>query len=156
MGFNILLVDDEETIRFAFSELLSRDGHDVTTADSYEAAIDTLSGNEFDLIITDILLGGHTGVDLLRQVKDRRLTCPVIMITGEPNIKTAMEAVRLGAFDYIPKPVEKETLLKTARLALPMVVCLQNAYSSVPICLSWVVRQHGESILTGKSAGRCF
>ncbi len=118
MGSKILLVDDEETIRFAFSALLSSDGYEVTTADSYAAALNTLSGNEFDLIITDILLGDHTGVDLLRQVKDKGLSCPVIMITGEPNIKTATEAVRLGAFDYIPKPIRKEKLYHVTRLAL--------------------------------------
>jgi CheY-like chemotaxis protein len=73
---------------------------------------------DFDLIFSDILLGGRTGIDVLREARERNLVCPIVMITGHPTAETAAEAVRLGAFDYLPKPVEQDALLHIARLAL--------------------------------------
>ena len=61
---------------------------------------------------------GASGIDLLRHIKEIGLDCPVVMVTGYPNINTATEAVRLGAFDYLSKPVKKHDLLRTARMAL--------------------------------------
>ena len=114
----ILVVDDEESIRFTFENFLSEAGYAVNTAKDYEEALARLAAGEHDLIIADIILGGRTGIDLMREVRTRRIACPVIMVTGAPNIETASEAVRLGAFDYIPKPVYQETLLRVATLAL--------------------------------------
>ncbi len=118
MGRTILIVDDEESIRFTFDSFLSASGHKVTTTDTYASALESISTRDPDLIFADILLGAHSGIDLLREIKDRGLHCPVIMITGRPNVATAAEAVRLGAFDYLPKPVKKETVLNAARIAL--------------------------------------
>ncbi len=118
MKSKILIVDDEETIRFAFKRHLSSEGHDVRTAEDYASALEVISKTDLDVIIADIILGGHTGIDILQEVKNRGMHCPVIMITGEPNIETAADAVRLGAFDYLPKPVIKETLLRITRHAL--------------------------------------
>ncbi|MCP4688850.1 MAG: response regulator [Desulfobacterales bacterium] len=114
----ILIIDDEESIRFTFHAHLSREGHETITAEDYASSLKIIAGTDLDLIITDIILGGYTGIDVLKQVKERGLNCPVIMITGEPNITTATDAVRLGAFDYLPKPVRKDTLLRVARHAL--------------------------------------
>jgi len=66
----------------------------------------------------DIILGGKTGIELLKEARKRNMHCPVVMITGFPNAETASDAVRLGAFDYIFKPVRQETLLHTANMAL--------------------------------------
>ncbi len=111
----ILIVDDEENIRFAFETMLVDEGYDVITASDFDSAMACLSQKTPDLVITDIiLLGGHTGNDILTEIKTRQLNCPVIMITGEPNIETSAKAVRLGAFDYIPKPIRRETLLRIA------------------------------------------
>jgi DNA-binding NtrC family response regulator len=115
----ILIVDDEESLRLTFEMLLKRAGYEsVTGVSSFDEALAALEKGDFDLIISDIVLQGASGIDLLRQVKERGLTCPVVMITGYPNIETAAEAVRLGAFDYVPKPVKKEELLKIVALAL--------------------------------------
>jgi DNA-binding NtrC family response regulator len=118
MKSRILVVDDEESIRFAFRTHLSNQGHEVITAEDYSSGIRALSENELDLVITDVILGGQTGTDILREIKNRGMQCPVIMITGEPNIETAMDAVRFGAFDYLPKPIRKENLLRVASDAL--------------------------------------
>jgi DNA-binding NtrC family response regulator len=118
-GTAILVIDDEESLRDTFQFFLQNQGYaPVITASTYEEALQELSDRSFDLIISDIVLGGNTGIDVLKRVRELGLNCPVVMITGYPTVETAAEAVRLGAFDYIPKPVDKEALLKTARLAL--------------------------------------
>ena len=114
----ILIVDDEESIRFTFKSFLSKEGYDVMTAKDYPSALEIIAGADLDLIFADIILGGRTGIDILHEVKNRGMQCPVIMITGEPNIETAIDAIRLGAFDYMPKPVRKETLLRITAHAL--------------------------------------
>jgi len=115
----ILLVDDEESLRLTFEMLLKRAGYEhITGVSSFDEAVAAVEGENFDLIISDIVLQGASGIDLLRHVKELGKTCPVVMITGYPNIETAAEAVRLGAFDYVPKPVKKDELLKIVALAL--------------------------------------
>ncbi len=118
MNSKILIVDDEESIRLGFQMILSDMAYDVTTAADYYESIKLLSTTEPDLIISDIILGQQTGIDLLGEVKRRELNCPMIMITGDPNIDTSAEAVRLGAFDYIPKPIKKDSLLRIVHNAL--------------------------------------
>lgn len=114
----ILVIDDEENLRFTFNRFLSKEGYEVVEAKDYEEAITSLKNNNFDLIFSDILLGGKTGIDVLRYVKESGVFTPVVMVTGAPNIETATEAVRLGAHDYIPKPVFQDTLIRVARIAL--------------------------------------
>jgi PAS domain S-box-containing protein len=119
MKSKILIVDDEESIRFTFRTFLAGDGHEVISAKDYETAMEAIADSGFDLIFADIILGaGHTGVHILREVNRRGMPCPVIMITGEPNIETSAAAVREGAFDYLTKPIRKETLLQVTRRAL--------------------------------------
>ncbi|HEX9113298.1 MAG TPA: sigma 54-interacting transcriptional regulator [Nitrospirota bacterium] len=115
---NILVIDDEESLRFTFARFLSGGGYHVVTAGDYIEASAAIAQKDFDLVFADIILGGKTGLDILREVKERNPACPVVMITGCPEIATASDAVRLGAFDYIPKPVQKDALLRVAALAL--------------------------------------
>jgi PAS domain S-box-containing protein len=114
----ILIVEDEEILRFSFKSFLLKEGYEVQTAETYHSAFQIMSEFDPDLIIADIILGKHTGIDILRDVKKMELQAPVVMITGKPSIETASEAVRLGAYDYLSKPVEKEDLLKVAKQAL--------------------------------------
>jgi len=114
----ILIIDDEECIVYTFESFLSDEGHEVLTAKTYDDALKHISGTNVDVVFSDILLGGKTGIDVLREVKARGLTCPVVVITGFPDVRTASEAVRLGAFDYVAKPVVQETLLRLTNLAL--------------------------------------
>jgi two-component system, NtrC family, response regulator HydG len=114
----ILVIDDEESIRFTFASFLSEEGHAVAVARNFAEGHARIFEKGFDLIFSDIVLGGRTGIDILREAKERNPACPVVMITGFPTVETAAEAVRLGAFDYLPKPVEQEALLRITRLAL--------------------------------------
>ncbi|MEW6500551.1 MAG: sigma-54 dependent transcriptional regulator [Thermodesulfobacteriota bacterium] len=115
----ILVVDDEESLRLTFTMFLSREGYGpVTAAATFDEAMALIGKEEFDLIISDIVMEGESGIDLLRRIREVNQQCPVVMVTGYPNINTAAEAVRLGAFDYLAKPVKKEELLRIARMAL--------------------------------------
>lgn len=115
----VLVVDDEESLRLTFKMFLSRAGYGpIDTASTYEEALDLIEKQEFDLIISDIVMEGASGIDLLRKVKELGRQCPMVMVTGYPNINTATEAVELGAFAYLSKPVKKDDLLRTARMAL--------------------------------------
>jgi PAS domain S-box-containing protein len=114
----IFIIDDEQIITFMLKNFLSEEGYDVDIANDINEAKAGIGHKDYDLIITDIILGAATGVDLLREIKKKKLNCPVIFITGNPNIDTASDAVRLGAYDYLPKPVKNETLLRTVKKAL--------------------------------------
>ena len=83
----VLIVDDEEVIRFAFKEHLSKQGYTVITAHNYPSALEILSGNDLDVIVADIVLESYSGIDLLKEVKRLALSVPMIMITGVPDIK---------------------------------------------------------------------
>jgi two-component system, NtrC family, response regulator HydG len=114
----ILVVDDEESIRFTFSHFLKEEGYDVVTASDLKSARRILFHTQVDLIFIDIVLGGESGLDLLKQVKTLHLKHPVIMITGNPTLDNATDALRLGAFDFLLKPVRKDNLLRAVSLAI--------------------------------------
>jgi PAS domain S-box-containing protein len=118
MKARILIIDDEEGIRFTFKKFLTAQDYEVQTAKDFEEAMVCISESDFDVIFADIILRGRTGIDILREIKNKKLNCPVIMITGYPNIDTASEAIRLGAFDYLPKPIQKDTLFHAIDVAL--------------------------------------
>ena len=118
MTQRILVVDDEESIRFTFDAFLTDAGYRVDTAPSLREALALAGETSYDAVFLDILLGRESGMEMLRFVRERNPNCPVIMVTGAPEIATATEAVRLGAFDYVTKPVHQEMLLRIARRAL--------------------------------------
>ena len=114
---SVLIVEDEDVLRLTFARFLEAERYHVETSSSYESARELLDRRTFDVVVTDIILGGETGVDLLRFVRQATSRTEVIMITGEPSVETAAEAVRLGAFDYLAKPVTGEALKRVVRLA---------------------------------------
>lgn len=118
MNSHILVIDDEESLRFTLESFLKDEGYVVSTAASFPEAEELLQQSLFDLVFLDIQLGRHSGLDLLRIIREKFAHCPVVMITGAPEVSTAAEAVREGAFDYIPKPIRQETLLRVAKMAL--------------------------------------
>ncbi len=118
MSATILVVDDEESIRFTFKTFLDEKGYQVSVAENYDQAMTLLTAHDFDLVFCDILLAGKTGIDFLTEVSALKLHCAVVMVTGFPTVETAAEAVRLGAFDYLAKPVTQTALLRIAETAL--------------------------------------
>ncbi|MSN25084.1 MAG: response regulator [Geobacter sp.] len=115
---NILLVDDEDGIRFTLSSLLKKEGFQVDAVGSRTDAIACFQSAYYDLAFVDIMLAGENGIDLLRDIKTISPATQVIMFSGRPEVASAAEAVRLGAFDYLTKPVRYETLIAVTRHAI--------------------------------------
>ena len=118
MKANILVVDDEDSIRYTFRFFLSEEGYGVTGAANYDEALSLILERNFDLIFADIVMEGKSGMDLLKKVQEIRPSVPVIIITGVPSIDTAAESLRGGALDYIIKPIRQESLLRSTSVAL--------------------------------------
>ncbi|KKM78597.1 hypothetical protein LCGC14_1358360 [marine sediment metagenome] len=118
MKAKILIIDDEKSIRFTIKEFLLKEGYDVFATENFDEALKIINTEYIDIILADIVLGDKTGIDVLRKVNEKRLNCPVVLFTGYPNIESASEAVRLGAYDYMAKPIKKEALLHIVRMAL--------------------------------------
>jgi DNA-binding NtrC family response regulator len=104
----ILVVDDQEMIRDSLAATLARDGHDVVAAGDGAAAVDRISSDHkrFDLVITDLTMPRMTGMELLAEVKKIRPELPVVLMTAFASVPTAVEAMKLGAYDYIQKPFD--------------------------------------------------
>ena len=113
-----LVVDDEETIRTLLDTFLKREGFAVDSASTYGEAEELLMGSPYDLILIDIYLGKKNGIELLRRARDCDHQAQVVLITGNPNVDSAAEALRLGAFDYLIKPFTPYQIMGTARRAL--------------------------------------
>jgi PAS domain S-box-containing protein len=118
MNEKILVVDDEESIRFTFDNFLTEAGYEVMCAADYDASEHYLLQTDFDLIFVDIFLKEGNGIDLLKAINKKNPNIPVIMITGAPSVETAAESLRLGALDYILKPVRQDVLLRSAYVAI--------------------------------------
>ena len=114
----ILIVDDEKSIRNTFEIFLTKKGYEVFLAEDVSAAIKISKEHDLDLIVTDIIMPKSTGLELLSAVKSEKNEIPVIIMTGEPTVDTAKEAVKNDAYDYLIKPVTKENLIKTVGYAL--------------------------------------
>ena len=108
----ILLVEDEAPLRDIYVTMLTLAGYRVQAAGSGRRAVSLLWENSFDLVITDIRMPDVDGVDVLRAARERDLDVPVILITGDPTVDTAVRALDLGALRYLVKPVEEKELLE--------------------------------------------
>jgi CheY-like chemotaxis protein len=117
---SILVVDDELTIRKSIQKRLEREGYEVTTIDNAKDALKLFQDqeNSFDAVISDIRMEEMDGLELLKRLQNQRRDIPVIMVTGAPSLDTAQEAITLGAYDYITKPIERETLINTVKRAV--------------------------------------
>lgn len=104
MKSRILVVDDEESIREFLEIMLRKEGFEVTTAEDGQKALDTIKKKSFDMVISDLQMPNMTGIELLRHVKDQFPDLLFMMITAFGTTETAVEAMKLGAYDYITKP----------------------------------------------------
>jgi DNA-binding NtrC family response regulator len=115
---NILIVDDEEVLQDVLTVLIRREGHSTTSASSGEAALEVLEREEIDLVLLDLMLPGISGLEALREIRGRYPDQVVVVITAYSSIESAIEAMREGAFHYIPKPFKNEEVLLTIRKGL--------------------------------------
>jgi two-component system nitrogen regulation response regulator NtrX len=114
----VLVVDDEEGIRETLSGIFEDEGCSIVTANSGEEALDLLKEQNPDLILLDIWLPGIDGIQTLEEIKALRPDLPVIMISGHGNIELAVKATRLGAYDFLEKPLSLERVLLVSKRAL--------------------------------------
>ncbi|HWT03076.1 MAG TPA: sigma-54 dependent transcriptional regulator [Pyrinomonadaceae bacterium] len=115
---SILVVDDEKSQREILEMILSGEGYDVTTAASGEAALKFAKERRFDLALTDLKMTGMDGIELLQHLLAQDSSIIVILLTAHGSIESAKDALRRGAFDYLQKPYDRDTLLGTIRRAL--------------------------------------
>ncbi len=106
----VLVVDDEGANRYSVSKTLQRVGYVVSEAASGEEALDFVGGQEYDVVLTDIRMQGIDGVELLRRIKEESPDAIVILMTGFASLGTAVEALRLGAHDYLIKPSSSQDI----------------------------------------------
>jgi DNA-binding NtrC family response regulator len=118
MNERLLIVEDEETLCESLKRVLVREGYAVDTFNSAEAAMEVFEERFYDIIITDIILPGITGIELLKRIKERLPEQIVIIMTAYASLETAVEALRSGAYDYVVKPVMHEEIKQIVKNAL--------------------------------------
>ena len=128
---SILVVDDEKSQREILEMILSGEGYDVTTASSGEAAMKFVESRRFDLVLTDLKMTGMSGLDLLKELTNFDKSIIVILLTAHGSVDSAVDALRLGAFDYLQKPYDKDKLLDTVSRALNKLSVLDTEIVSV-------------------------
>ena len=115
---SILIVDDEESIRVSLESILKKENYDVKSSSNALTALEMLQNDHYDLIISDIMMDGMGGVELLRKSKENFPEIVFLLMTGYANLDTAIEAVRLGAADYIVKPCSKKIMIESIARSL--------------------------------------
>ncbi len=148
----VLVVDDEADIRALISEILSDEGYGVTVAGNAEEARASRDASRFDLILLDIWMPDTDGITLLREWNEAGdLNCPVVVMSGHGTVDTAVEATRLGAFDFVEKPLSLAKLLRTVEGAIESAGKQSNkARSMLPSLLTPVGRSELMQVLREK------
>ena len=114
----VLVIEDDETVQDVLSTFLKQKRFEVTIARSGEKGLDMLRAGTYDLILTDLVMPGITGMDVLKEVIDAKTNIPVIVMTAFGSVQTAVEAMRIGAFDYLTKPFNLDELMIVLEKAL--------------------------------------
>jgi len=141
----ILVIDDERSIRETLSEILTDEGYAVTAVESGEDGLRRFLEEAFDLVFLDVWLRDRDGLSLLEAADGRLSEVPVVMISGHANVETAVRAVRLGAYDFLEKPLSLERVVLTAQKAIERRDLLAEV-------ATFRGRRESESELLGESA----
>src|SRR6185369_15386119 len=142
----ILVVDDDAGIQRALRELLSNRGHTVSSARSGEAALELIEQETHDVVMLDVYLPGLNGLETFQRIKAKSPMTPVIMMTGTGTMDIAIEASKLGAFDYRMKPFEPGPMLATVENALDTARLNQRREEAAP------AEPPSEDLIIGRSA----
>ncbi|HUU02144.1 MAG TPA: response regulator [Myxococcota bacterium] len=133
MTKRILAVDDEQVVLGAICKALGRDELEIDTAREADSALKLLTQHNYDLLITDLMMPKINGLELLDRLSNMQIDTRVIMITGYPAIRTALQAKRLGAFEYVSKPFTRQELRSVVIRALRSAPESQSRHISNPI-----------------------
>jgi two-component system nitrogen regulation response regulator NtrX len=115
---SILIVDDEPGVRSALGGVLRDEGYNVDAVDSGEACLDRLSRRVFDVVVLDVWLPGMDGLATLARMRERQVDAQVVIISGHGNVESAVRAIKMGAFDFVEKPLSLEKTVLVVRNAL--------------------------------------
>ncbi len=118
MAYSVLIVDDEAGIRESLREIFEDEGYEVFTAEAGEEAIQMTDSMPVDLVFLDIWLPDRDGMEVLEDIKTKRERLPVVMISGHGTVEIAVKATKIGAYDFLEKPLSLERVLITAQRAL--------------------------------------
>ncbi|HEC97552.1 MAG TPA: sigma-54-dependent Fis family transcriptional regulator [Nitrospirae bacterium] len=113
----VLVIDDEAIVRISCQRVLTPEGYNVVATSRGDEAIELLENEGFDVVLTDLKMPDMDGIEVLKIIKERWPDIQVIIITGYGTISTAVEAIKLGAFEYIEKPFTPEAILKVVTKA---------------------------------------
>jgi DNA-binding NtrC family response regulator len=111
----ILVLDDDPVVTLSCKRILGAEGYDITTVDKGEDALNKLSKEEFDLLISDIRLPDINGLTVLKESRVIQPSTDVVIITGYPTLEDAKESIKLGAFEYIEKPFTPDFMMNVAK-----------------------------------------
>src|SRR5580658_5839066 len=118
MNEPILLVEDDASVRTTIVTFLEMEGFGVEAVSNTHDAMARLANRRYPLVISDIYIDDRTGIDVLMAAKQQNVNCPVILMTARGSIETVIAATQNGAFDYLAKPFDLDTLLEAVRRAL--------------------------------------
>jgi len=118
MAQRLLIVEDEDTLCKSLQRVFSKEGYEVDRADSAESAFKLLERNSYDLIITDIILPGISGIELMTKYRETNPSQKVIIITAYASLTTAVEALKAGASDFIIKPLMHDEMKRAVSRVL--------------------------------------
>ncbi|MEK7670503.1 MAG: response regulator, partial [Bacteroidota bacterium] len=116
----ILVVDDEQSVRNSLKMILEYERFEVEFAENGETALKKLITVSVDVVLLDVKMAGMDGIEVLQRIREKKAHLPVIMISGHGTIETAVEATKLGAYDFIEKPIASERLLLSLEHALAL------------------------------------
>jgi two-component system response regulator HydG len=145
----ILLVDDEEALCTAAEKILAKEGYRVTSVNTAADGLAKFEREGYDLLITDLMLPDLEGIQVLKRAKELRPTVEVIVITGHATVEKAVEAMRLGAYDFIEKPLDRTALVKAVSKAVEK----QRLAEENRQLREELHQQRGEDALIGNSEG---
>jgi len=117
-SIRILIIDDERTLRESCASVLQMDGYNVTLIGRGEEALETVKRRKFDIILVDLYMSQTSGMDILRSALEFHRDTIVVVMTGNPSVTSSIEALRAGAWDYLPKPFAFVELLARSRALL--------------------------------------
>ena len=117
---HLLLIDDDANTLASLSRAFRLAGHDATVCDNAHRAAELIRNDHFDLILSDVVMPGKTGLELLEELKKLGVETPIVLISGQANIETAVKATRLGAMDFLEKPLSTDKLLLAVENALKL------------------------------------
>lgn len=118
MSERLLIVEGEETLSSSLRRVFLREGYEAEVVDNTESALEMLDKGIYDIIITDIILPGIDGIELLKRIKEKFPDQTVIIVTAYASLETAVEALRAGAYDYVVKPIIHEEIKQIVKNAL--------------------------------------